>query len=266
VRRLRRWIRAQRAEWRLRARRAAIRAEISGVLGRPVRLQERGNLGHDSNYDVLDDGRPIAVLRLVNPHKKRPTPPAGMPFEVLDGPARIAHEWDILSRGAESGITPRPLWRGEDALLCEHLPFQTLTSSAQRRPDKVWEYLLQASAALHRLHGTVGVAHMDASLSNVIADDDHRRMALVDFEYTPAPGVSLAEQKLYDHLRLLQATGKFIRPAQRGGHGPWFEQLAGFLDEDMRAAPMDRIGPGLRAVLKDEIYGPAIRALLPQAV
>jgi hypothetical protein len=264
LRKIKRWLRAQKAERLIGDRREAVRAQVAKVLGREVRFKERGNLGHDSNYDVIAGGKPVAVLRLVNPHKQRPTPPPGMPFQVEEGPNRIAHEWQVLLRGAEAGITPRPLWHAPDALLCDYLPFHTLTSATQKHPNRVWDYLMQASQALHRLHEGVGIAHMDASLSNVIAGDDGR-LALVDFEYTPIPSLSFAEQQVYDHLRLLQSSGKFIVPGQKSGHEPWFKQLEGYLDTAAINAPLTRIAPGLTHVLADGVYGPAIRNLLPNA-
>ena len=263
MRKLKRWWRSRKAEAALKDRREAVQAMVAGVIGSPVRLKERGNLGHDSNYDVFVGARQVAVLRLVNPFKQRPNPPPGMPFQIEDAPRRLDHEYVALARAASIGLAPEPIWRAEDAILCSYLPFHTLTSTVLGAPERVWECLSQASAALDRLHREVGMAHMDASLSNVLADAGHKAFALVDFEYTPAPGVGFAEQKIYDHLRLLQATGKFIPERLRGEHAAWFEQFAGYVDDEMRAAPLERLLPALNHVLGVEAYRDAARKVLP---
>jgi hypothetical protein len=263
LRKLKRWWRARKAEAALKDRREAVQRLVEGVLGSSVRLKERGNLGHDSNYDVFAGGKQAAVLRLVNPHKQRPTPPPGMPFQIEEPARRLDHEYVALARCASIGLAPEPIWRAEDAILCRYLPYHTLTSAALKSPDRVWTYLSQASAALDRLHREVGMAHMDASLSNVLADAGHKAFALVDFEYTPVAGVTFPEQKIYDHLRLLQATGKFIPERLKGDHAAWFEQFAGYVDEEMRAAPLERILPALNHVLGVEAYRDATRKVLP---
>lgn len=264
MRKLKRWWRSRQAEAALKDRREAVKAMVEGILGGPVRLKERGNLGHDSNYDVFQGGRQTAVLRLVNPFKQRPTPPPGMPFRIEDPMRRLDHEYVALARGASIGLAPEPIWRAEDAILCRYLPYHTLTSTALKSPDRVWECLSQASATLDRLHREVGMAHMDASLSNVLADAGHKAFALVDFEYTPDVGVGFAEQKIYDHLRLLQATGKFIPDRLKGEHAAWFEQFGGYIDDEMRAAPLERILPALNHVLAVPAYREAARKILPK--
>jgi len=264
VRKIKRWWRSRQAEAALKDRREAVKAMVEGVLGGPVRLKERGNLGHDSNYDVFQGDRQTAVLRLVNPFKQRPTPPPGMPFQIEEPARRLDHEYVALARAASIGLAPEPIWRAEDAILCRYLPYRTLTSVAKAEPDRVWTCLSDASAALDRLHREVGMAHMDASLSNVLADRAGKAFALVDFEYTPAPGVSFPEQKIYDHLRLLQATGKFIPDRLKGEHAAWFAQFGGYIDDEMRAAPLDRILPALNHVLGVPAYREAARRVLPR--
>ncbi|MDB5470682.1 MAG: 3-deoxy-D-manno-octulosonic-acid kinase [Caulobacter sp.] len=264
MRKIKRWWRSRKAEAALKDRREAVQAMVAGVIGSPVRLKERGNLGHDSNYDVFVGTRQVAVLRLVNPFKQRPNPPPGMPFQIEDAARRLDHEYVALARAASIGLAPAPLWRAEDAILCSYLPYETLTSVALKAPDRVWECLSQASAALDRLHREVGMAHMDASLSNVLADAGRKAFALVDFEYTPVPGVGFAEQKIYDHLRLLQATGKFIPGPLKGEHAAWFAQFGAYVDDEMRAAPLERILPALNHVLGVEAYREAARRILPQ--
>ncbi len=264
MRAAKRWIRAQFWEWRMRDRRNEVAAELAKALGLPAapRLVERGNLGHDSNYNVFSGGEQIGVLRLVNPHKKRPAPAAGMPFEIAGPSMRIKHEFEVYGRGASSGLTPTPLWKAPDALFCRFLPYRPLMSWVKEAAS-IWPLLIEGSAALHRLHQETGLSHMDASLGNVLANDDRSAHALVDFEYLPADGVSFAEQKIYDHLRLVHSSWKFIRPEERQAFGDWLAQFESYLDDDMRAASLARIAPALENLLNDEAWRAALTRLFP---
>jgi hypothetical protein len=249
----------------MRDRRNQVAAELAKALDLPgpPRLVERGNLGHDSNYNVFSGGEQIGVLRLVNPHKKRPAPAADMPFEIAGPSMRIKHEFDVYGRGAASGLTPTPLWKAPDALFCRYLPYRPLMSWVKDAPS-IWPLLIEGSAALHRLHVETGLSHMDASLGNVLANDDRTAHALVDFEYLPAKGVSLAEQKVYDHLRLVHSSWKFIRPHERAPSEAWLAQLDGYLDPTMREVDFDRIGPALENLLNDAAWRRALAGLFPR--
>lgn len=250
----------------MRHRRREVARELQQELNlpSPPKLFERGNLGHDSNYNVFSGGEQIGVLRLVNPHKRRPEPPAEMPFRIAGPSLRIKHEFDIYGRGAASGLTPEPLWMAPDALFCRYLPYRPLMTWV-KKVDDIWPLLIEGSATLHRLHVEVGIGHMDASLGNVIASRDRAKHALVDFEYLPAEDVSFAEQRIYDHLRLVHSSWKFIKADQRRAFGPWLEQLAGYLDDDMRQADFTRIAPALENVLNDEAWRVALRELFEKA-
>lgn len=265
MRAAKRWIRAQFWEWRMRDRRKAVAGEVAAALQLPAppRLIERGNLGHDSNYNVFSGGEQIGVLRLVNPHKKRPAPAAGMPFEIAGPSMRIKHEFEVYGRGAASGLTPTPVWKAPDALFCRFLPYRPLMSWV-KESSSIWPLLIEGSATLHRLHEDVGLSHMDASLGNVLADENRTRHALVDFEYLPAEGVSFAEQKVYDHLRLVHSSWKFIRSAERAPSQSWLAQLDSYLDPAMRDIAFDRIGPALENLLNDTAWRQALAPLFPR--
>lgn len=265
MRAAKRWIRAQFWEWRMRHRRNAVAGEVAAALQlpSPLRLVERGNLGHDSNYNVFSGAEQIGVLRLVNPHKRRPLPPSEMPFVIAGPSMRILHEFEVYGRGAASGLTPTPVWKADDALFCRYLPYQPLMSRVKDAPS-IWPLLLEGSATLDRLHRETGLSHMDASLGNVLANADRTAHALVDFEYLPAEGVTFAEQKVYDHLRLVHSSWKFIRPNERAPSQAWLAQLDSYLDPAMRDITFDRIGPALENLLNDPAWRQALAGLFPR--
>lgn len=119
---------------------------------------------------------------------------------------------------------------------------------------------------MRRLHDEVGLSHMDASLGNVLANADRTAHALVDFEDLPADGVGLAVQKVYDHLRLIHSSWKFIRPDERAPSDAWLAQLDGRLDPAMRGVGIDRIGAALGNLLNDAAWRQALARLLPRLV
>ncbi|MBP7704251.1 MAG: hypothetical protein KA105_03060 [Caulobacter sp.] len=263
MRSAKRWARAQFWEWRTRDRRREVAEELTRALALPARprLVERGNLGHDSNYNVFSGGEQIGVLRLVNPHKRRPAPSDDQPFVIAGPSMRIKHEYEVYSRGFASGLTPEPVWMAPDALFCRYLPYRPLMSWV-KSGSNLWPLLREGSAALDRLHREAGLSHMDASLGNVIASEDRSAHALVDFEYLPAEGVSFAEQRLYDHLRLVNSSWKFLRLADREPDEAWLEQLSDYLDAETRAAPLERIAPALGNLTGDAAWRAALGRLL----
>jgi len=258
VRALRVWARWRMAELRIGRRRAAVVAALEDQLGRPCRLRPAGAVGQDSVYTVGDESGDFACLRLVNPYLTRGRVSADMPFRVLSGPERIEREWHAYSEGAAHGLTPRPLWRAEDALACAFVPGERLARRISEHPERFWDSLEAATAALARLHG-LGLTHMDASLANLIATPAGE-LVFVDFEYGPADGLSPEQQRALDHLRLVE-TSLALQPGDPGDRWPaWLERLDRCTDEATRACELAPLEPALRATLAHDVLGPALRA------
>jgi len=261
MRRLRRWWRQLVGEFRIRARRRAVADEIAAALklASAPRLTRHGQRGHDSIYHVSNQTGTFGVLRLVNPYRKRTPPGPQLPYVLLKPALRLQREWEAYSSGSSAGLTPRPLWRASDALLCEYLPYRPLQDFLLKDPASAWDLLLRASQALHALHQS-GVTHMDASLANMLVDPGLTRIVLIDFEYAPAADLSFAEQKVYDHLRLLESTWKFIRPGDRAASQRWLDCVSAALDEEMRRVSLHRLEPALGRILNHpDIAGPLKR-------
>lgn len=258
LRDLRRGWRRWRAARAIEPRQRALLAELSRQLHGEVTLRAAGARGRDSIFVVAVDGRESAMLRLLNPALKRKPVAAHMPYRTLPGGQRIDHEYRVYASCWAAGLTPRPLWRSSDALLCERLPGERLSAQLARRPECLWRVILRAAEALQSLHAH-GFSHMDASLANTI-DRGTDGCALIDFEYAAAAGLSVAQQRLYDHLRLLESAIKSLDPALLEAWRPWVAMLArqGVRDADVRP-----LLAALPRLLASRPLRPALQALLP---
>jgi len=252
-------------ERRIAARRRAVAQELQGALKLPpVRLKKTGNRGHDSNYIVSTKDGIVGILRLVNPHRHRPSPPASSPMALPAAAERLQHEWQCLAAGAAAGLTPKPLWRADDALLCAYLPYKSLQEKFERRKESGWELAAAACRRIAALHA-LGVTHMDMSMSNVLASADGNHLAFIDFEYGPAPGLPVAAQRLFDHLRLIESIWKFLPAETRGDFAPWLNAFAAVVDDDMRAVDLSRLAPALSRIFADERFKAALDSVLRRA-
>lgn len=227
-----------------------------GLSSDPV-MTATGSCGYDSIYKVSHDGRTLGVLRLINPWRERKNLWALEPFLPQKGTGRITREWQAYETGAPLGLTPKVIWRAEDALLCEYLPYSSLFDMMMERPEKTWDLLCLAAKRVDALH-RAGETHMDVSLKNLLADNDLKHLVLIDFEYSPKAHVTPAQQRLYDHLRLVDSTWKFISNDLRKPDSRWLEILDTCLDDDMRQADITPIAP----VLQNLLTNPTFRAEL----
>ena len=260
MRKLKRWVRSRYADFRIRDRAESIATELKGVFAADIRLVTVGSAGRDSIYRIEGEGRRLAVMRLANPYKRRSPLPPNSPFVWLDDDARFEREWHAYTVGAASGLTPRPVWRTEDALVCEYLPWRPLHDRFRENPARFWEYLCLATRGISRLHG-LGLVHMDASLANILSDDELQGVACIDFEYAPAPFLSLPQQRAYDYLRLLESCIKFCDPELRRGCRPWIDLLAELVDPETAAADIAPLLPALGRTAADEGLKTALRSV-----
>lgn len=248
MRALSRWAKRTYAEYRLGTRRRALCVEIGAQLGERVTLERAGSRGRDSIYVARTSDGIAGALRVVNPYLRRKALGAGMPFETLPVTERLDREWHCYAAGAKVGLTPRPVWRGEDALLCEYIRGERLSDRLSARPQEFWPLIVAGTRAIAALHCT-GVTHMDASLANMVAESETERIVLIDFEYGPRQGLSAAEQRAYDHLRLLESVIKFMPAAAGAPWEPWIAALETCVDGEARHADITALVPALGRVL-----------------
>lgn len=256
MRALKRWLRRKHGELRLGKRREEIRKLLEADLNRPCNLSPAGACGRDSIYRVSDAGHGFACLRVVNPYLVGARLEADMPFRVLNSTERLEREWSCYSRGAENGLTPKPLWRTDDTLCCEYVHGVRVMDKLLQQPARFWALLCSATIAVSKLH-EVGITHMDVSLSNLIAtpSDD---LVFVDFEYAPAHGLSLAQQRAYDHLRLVESCIKFMPAGLAGQSGLWLETLDKSTDARTRTCDLAPLAPALGRLFGQDGIKPSL--------
>jgi hypothetical protein len=261
MRKLKRWLRSRYADFRVRGRAEAIAAELQGVFAADIRLVTVGSAGRDSIYRIDGaGGERLAMMRLANPHKRRSPLPSDSPFVWLEDGERFEREWQAYTVGAPAGLTPRPLWRTEDALVCEYLPWRPLHDRFREDPSRFWDYLCHATRCIARLH-RLGLVHMDASLANILADDGLTAGACIDFEYAPAGFLSAPQQRAYDYLRLLESCIKFCDQQVRRGHAPWIDLLGEVVDPETAAADIAPLLPAIGRTAADAGLRGALRSV-----
>ncbi len=215
MRSVQRYARTIRSEWLNRFRKEEVRKDIQSFLGESVTFGLSGSRGADSIFEVKNTREEkIGVLRLLNPYRKIKTTIDGAPYIILDGPSRIARELETYEKGSKFGLTPRVLWSDRDALLCEYFDgysgfelYQNNKLGAVQLIDLGWKTLKAAHDA--------DLTHMDASIQNILVSSDLKSVKLVDFEFGAADHMTFENRCLYDFLRYLESSLKFLDPISR---------------------------------------------------
>ncbi len=238
---------------------AEVKAELQKQYG-PIQLKRQGLHGRDNIYMVMRGRERIGILRLVNPHKKRKPLPVDLPYAAPpDTAKKIEREWSAYATGALNGLTPKPLWRTSDAILCEYLPYKTLLTELDKNPEQAWNILCRASKALQTLH-RAGLVHMDSCLQNMLGDQQGK-IWFIDFEYMPAAHIPAPAQRVYDHLRLVETAWKFIPEDKRNDYAGWVDVFSGSLDQEMRGVSLAPLMPALPRSMAAP-FGSRIREIL----
>ncbi len=254
------FLRREYANLRISGRKRQLIEQLSTHFGRPVSLRRAGARGRDSVFVVKDKYQNVGALRLCNPHLRRNAPSADMPFIMLSSAERLSHEWRCLAVAGPAGITPSPLWRDSDALMCEFIAGPRLSDRLSQDPSSFWELLARTSRTLGGLHA-LGITHMDASLANTIDAGDGCR--LIDFEYGPRAGLSLEQQMAYDHLRLLESSLKFMPHREQERVDSWLDVLDAVLPERARETDIAPLAPAIARVLACQSLIPRLTTVFP---
>ena len=262
MRALSRWVKREYGELRIGPRRRRLRDQLRERFRRPLVLSRAGSRGRDSVYLAKDVRGVLGAVRLHNPFLHRKPLATDSPFVALDSRARLEREWCCYDLASRHQLSPRPLWRDEDALMCEYLPGRRLSDVLAEESGRFWSLIRYASATLNALH-QIGLTHMDASLANVIANEDTPGFRLIDFEYGPAALLNLGQQMAYDHLRLLESSIKFMPPGGAPGAADWLSDLDRGVADEARRADTRPLAPALARVLASDELRVGLAGIFP---
>ncbi len=251
MRGIKRYLKRQLAEFRLAPRRKVLGQEVARALGCGVSLQRTGARGHDSVYYAVAGQRRLGVLRVLNPYLQRVNPAPEMPFASLEPQARLAHEWQVYQRLAPLGLSPKPLWHADDALLCSYVDAPRYSARFKDEPTTLPALAKSAAQSIRQMHDA-DVLHMDVCFANALGMPDQCAV-WIDFEYGPAPGLDHAAAQAYDYLRLVESSLKFLSPAQRSQPSIWREALEPHVEPACRTAELAQLTPALTRLLRDSL-------------
>ncbi len=192
--------------------------------------------GYDETYHVFCGGTRVAVARVTNRHisqVRRPDP--GSPVVPLEPQDRLEREWLVYQQLFPVGLSPQPLWRTSDAIVCGWLDWPRVSETVRRSSSQFWTRMDTILPSIRRMH-QCGVTHLDLNPGNILTEPDSGRVAFIDFEFGPLPGISESQQQAYDYLRLID---ECLRP-RRGGRQLLAETarlvglLQGCVDDEIR--------------------------------
>ncbi len=200
----------------------------------PIRLVSAStSQSYDEIYYASDHSKRLAVVRVNRPDSPLPDligPDA--PGAPLDSSGRLNMEWETYSKLSQVNLSPKPLWRTDDAIACSWLPWDRASRYLVRHRDRFWEVMQCVIPAIRMMHDQ-GVTHLDMNLGNLLLNPDGKGVAFIDFEFGPVDWVSREQLMAFDYLRLIADCTK----RRRGGDyllaDP--ERLLPLLDQNVEA-------------------------------
>lgn len=209
-----RWLR-RRSEFAMQsARRIELEAEFTQFHSSPVSfVPADAKGGYDQIYYALEGRRRLAVVRINSPHKSEKDPIGPLDPGIPLGPAeRLEREWRAYEKLFPVGLSPQPMWRTSDCIVCSWLPWRRASEVLAKRRNLTWSVIERSLAAIRRMHDA-GVIHLDLNTGNLLIEEDGPSIAIIDFEFGPVNWVSHQQQMAFDYLRLID---DFVKP-RRGG-------------------------------------------------
>ncbi len=233
----RHWLKKIYGEWRIESRRRELEQEMTEALEKPIRLTLFGDGGNDSIYLASSGSDRLAVVRLYNPFKKnflQRKPKRRKPAGGGDPLKAVNREWEAYQALAESGVTPRPLWRTHDATAVSHIPGVRLNRFLSNHSAGDWETpVVDTFKALARIH-ELGRAHHDAKVSNGLIDLDTGKIFLIDLDRLTHKTTSLETRQAADYLKLLASFLQIAPPELRENGSFWRRAMAPLVTPEMR--------------------------------
>lgn len=200
-----RWLRQFVCRVGIQTRLRRLRSELADVF---PDLQQITPSEHDGGYDSIffleGTNERLGVLRLNNPYKRRAPVWPGKPRNVLAPRARLDREWSAYEVLAPAGLSPRPLWRTDDAIVCSHCRSPRLRVVLEAGLLPLAEAFEVTLAAVHEMH-TLGVAHLDLTAGNILLDPETRQVTFIDFEYKALAAADFDQQRRLDVQYLVES-------------------------------------------------------------
>lgn len=261
-----RWFRRRSEFAMLSARRIELEAEFSRFHGSPVRfVPADAKGGYDQIFYALDGRERLAVVRVNSPHKSEKDPIGPLDPGIPLGPAdRLEREWEAYTKLFPAGLSPRPMWRADDCIVCSWIPWKRASEVLVKRRDLTWSVIGRSFAAIRRMHDA-GVIHLDLNTGNLLIEENGAGIAIIDFEFGPVDWVTRGQQMAFDYLRLID---DFVKP-RRGGRVMLADtgKLAGLLDghvsPEARGAEMGFAFAKLKRLAEQPALCDAIGAVFP---
>ena len=262
---LKRWIRRRREIAAISPRSRELEDEIGKTLGESVRLVPAPMKGGYDEIFTVEGCRRLGILRLNNPIKDQQDPIGPLdPGIPLDDRGRIDREWHAYSMLFPLGLSPEPLVRGPDFMVCSWLPWDRASRRLVVDSGEIWSLLETVLPAIASMHGT-GLTHLDLNLGNVLFDPCSARTCLIDFEFGPAPWVREDQQKAFDYLRLIEDCTK----PRRGGVNlkSYLMRLGTLLNAivpaEIRSAGLDFVFAKLQRLAREDGVCDVLREVFP---
>jgi RIO-like serine/threonine protein kinase len=199
-----RLLRQWKARFGIRKRVRELTAQLKGVFPQLDQLVPSAHWGgFDSIYFLEDSAcQRFGVMRLNNPHQKRKAVHTDLPRRSPTPAERIDREWQAYSVLAPLGLSPRPLWRSHDAVVCahsSHLSFRRHIEAGSIDVARGLEAILNAVGRMHE----AGLTHLDLSPGNILVCPHTFETALIDFEYVPLASRSFDDDRAYDWRQMI---------------------------------------------------------------
>ncbi len=196
-------------------RRRSVQEDLQRHYAFPVRVvpaQTKG--GFDEIYYVNRGREHIGVARVNSETRESNKKPILKDSVIvsLSAHERLRLEWNAYSVLYKQGLSPKPIWRNEIAIVCEWLPWERVSRRVIRDRASFWGIAEKVFHVTQQMH-SCGIQHMDLNLGNLMINKEGTEIKVIDFEYGAARGMTKGQQRMYDYLRLIN---DFTR-RRRGG-------------------------------------------------
>jgi len=203
--------------------------------------------GADINYYVIKNNNKVGMLRLaIVDHKD-----TVLPIVRFIKKKRLDKEYTAYVIGSRKELTPRVLFKSDDALVCEYLHGERAFSILRKNKSEVWNILRFAITTYRELHD-LGITHLDATLKNFVLEEG--RMKVIDFEYYPSKELSMETQKAYDYVRIIEHTLRIVPIKYQKNYGEFIIFLQKTIPNEVKNADFTLVKQWIKNIETFPIY------------